>query len=479
VTKNFFKNVNARYFKGPPNYRLLARFSLAQDRFKKILCLIVHSVLQRSRIHYLSNASRTLTQHLFSSKVMRFFNLLEITVLAIAAGTKQVSAQQCNISAVIDVPSERTVEYSTVTDVGKVKTGKKGRAKSPKSSSGKKRGKVDLTNFSPDCDDAAEITLELPNLFSTTFTMDKRKKKPPRTSKDESAASAVPTSNNIFLSGEDEDGSAINLLRKPNGNIVGSVTDLVHNTVMQIGEDINGDTVIDIIPTSEFPPEAEPNDLYAIKDKSGEKKKRLLFDTTHDPNVSRRVNTGDVTIIDVLVVWTRYAECMKATGSRDCTVNDNTKDIMDTLIELAINESNKAYEMSGVGIKLELVHSYRGEFTEPSTNAFNVALSQLRSKTDGVLDEVHSKRITFGADVVAMLIDDPTYCGLGKNNKITNFLFGSMLFLIPTLQNLTPILSFASLHQKGYTGPGESLMFSVTKYSCAIGYYSFAHEIGE
>jgi hypothetical protein len=50
---------------------------------------------------------------------MRFFNLLELTVLAIAVGTKQVSAQ-CNITAVIDVPSE-TVEYSTVTGVGNVR----------------------------------------------------------------------------------------------------------------------------------------------------------------------------------------------------------------------------------------------------------------------------------------------------------------------------------------------------------------------
>jgi hypothetical protein len=426
---------------------------------------------KKSNTLYLSNTSRSLTQQLLlSSKVMRFFNLLELTVLAIAVGTKQVSAQ-CNITAVIDVSSE-IVEYSTVTGVGNVRALKKGSAKTPKtpkSSNGKKKGKADLTNFSTECGDAAEITLDVSNLFSTTFKMDKRKNSP-KSGKDESTASAMSTSNNIFMSGEDEGGSAINLLRKPNGNIVGSVTDLVHNTVMQIGEDMNGDTVIDIIPTSEFPPEAEPDVHNAIKDKPGEKKKRLLFNIPDDHNVSRSLNTDKV-IIDILVVWTNHAECRKATNSRGCTLNDNTRGKMNDLIALAIEESNLAFELSGVDIILELVHSYRGAFTEPETNAFSESLSKLKSS-----DEVNSKRVAFGADVVVMVIDDPQYCGMGKDKVIIIFLFGSMLFLISTL---TPNTLFCISSSKGYLGPRKDLMFSVTSWNCATGYYSFGHEIGE
>ena len=75
-------------------------------------------------------------------------------------------------------------------------------------------------------------------------------------------------------------------------------------------------------------------------------------------------------------------------------------------------------------------------------NSFSSSLSDLRGKTDGKMDNVHALRDQYGADVVAMIIEDPQYCGLG------------------------------------YVGPSESSMFSVTKYSCATGYYTFGHEIG-
>merc|ERR1719491_1072848 len=57
------------------------------------------------------------------------------------------------------------------------------------------------------------------------------------------------------------------------------------------------------------------------------------------------------------------------------------------------------------------------------------------------MDDVHEKREVYGADLVALLIDDPQYCGLA------------------------------------WMGPTKDRMFSVTSWSCATGYYSFGHEI--
>lgn len=78
---------------------------------------------------------------------------------------------------------------------------------------------------------------------------------------------------------------------------------------------------------------------------------------------------------------------------------------------------------------------------------FGTELSRLRSKTDGHMDQVHGLRDQYGADLVALIIDNNQYCGIA--------------YLMTTLS------------------PGfESNAFSVTWYQCATGNYSFGHELG-
>lgn len=147
--------------------------------------------------------------------------------------------------------------------------------------------------------------------------------------------------------------------------------------------------------------------------------------------------------IDVMVIWTKKAECFKSELTADCTLTNITENNMRGLIDLAIAETNTAYNLSGVTTQLRLVHAYREpNYVEATTNAFNMALSSIRSKNDGIMDDVHEKRNMYGADIVAMIIDDPQYCGMA------------------------------------YLGPSPDLMFSVTAWNCATGYYTFGHEIG-
>ncbi len=113
------------------------------------------------------------------------------------------------------------------------------------------------------------------------------------------------------------------------------------------------------------------------------------------------------------------------------------------LIDLAVAETNTAFALSGVTSQLRLIHAYREpNYKEDVSNAFGAALSSIRSNTDGVLDEVHTMRNTYGADIVAMIIDSPEHCGMA------------------------------------YSGPERNLMFSVTAWNCATGFYSFGHAIG-
>merc|ERR1719145_202403 len=153
----------------------------------------------------------------------------------------------------------------------------------------------------------------------------------------------------------------------------------------------------------------------------------------------RHLQTSD-TEIDVMVVWTAKAECKRANKPESCTRNASTESGMRGLIDLAVEETNVAYANSGIPARLRLVHAaILPGYVEPG---FGDSLSQMRSQTDGQLDYIHTWREQYGADVVAMLIDDPQYCGLG------------------------------------YLGPRKDLMFSVTAWNCATGLYTFGHEIG-
>ena len=97
-------------------------------------------------------------------------------------------------------------------------------------------------------------------------------------------------------------------------------------------------------------------------------------------------------------------------------------------------ETNTAYELSGIETELVLVHAYRDpDYEEVASNAFNHALDAITYKNDGIMDDVHSKRNTYGADLVVMIIDDRQYCGLG------------------------------------WLGPYYSRMFSITMWDCATG----------
>src|SRR5262249_10303608 len=72
---------------------------------------------------------------------------------------------------------------------------------------------------------------------------------------------------------------------------------------------------------------------------------------------------------------------------------------------------------------------------------------RLRQPADGFMDNVHTLRDTSGADVVALLVERASYCGVG--------------YLMQT-----PSYAFADY------------AFGVVLRSCATGNYSFGHELG-
>ncbi len=144
------------------------------------------------------------------------------------------------------------------------------------------------------------------------------------------------------------------------------------------------------------------------------------------------------TTVDVMIVWTPAAEA--AAGGRAA---------MDRLALAAVANANLVYTNSLVGARLNLVHAAPVSFTETPSN-ISGDLTALRGTTDGKIDQVHTLRNTYGADVVTLIGNGYAgsgYCGIGG--------------LMSTVST-----SFASS------------AFNVVDRTCAVGNLSYAHEVG-
>ncbi|WP_343653229.1 M12 family metallo-peptidase [Stenotrophomonas sp.] len=141
-----------------------------------------------------------------------------------------------------------------------------------------------------------------------------------------------------------------------------------------------------------------------------------------------QASSGSPATIRVLVVATNAA--VAAYGGN-----------MQSLVQLAVAESNQGYTNSNVGITLQLAGYETTSYTESGN--FSTDLARFRSTSDGYMDSIHTSRNTTAADVGVLLINNSSYCGLASG-----------------------------------IGSTASTAFAAVYWDCATGYYSFAHEIG-
>ena len=136
--------------------------------------------------------------------------------------------------------------------------------------------------------------------------------------------------------------------------------------------------------------------------------------------------------LDILVVWTKAAECQNSDLSlKSCSLTDTTRENMMGAISLAIDETNSAFSLSGINTRLRLVHAYRHLSYEESD--VTSALYDITFGYDGLKD-VHDQRELYGADLVLFWTDtDVGSCG------------------------------------SAWVGPHKDYMYSVVRSSCATG----------
>lgn len=113
---------------------------------------------------------------------------------------------------------------------------------------------------------------------------------------------------------------------------------------------------------------------------------------------------------------------------------------MQSLVELAVAESNQGYVNSNVGIDMVLA-SYTT--TTYATAGMSTDLSRFRGTSDGYMDGIHATRDASGADVGVLVSNDAAACGLASG-----------------------------------IGSSAATAFATAYWDCITGYYSFAHEVG-
>ncbi|HRI36984.1 MAG TPA: zinc-dependent metalloprotease [Nitrospira sp.] len=106
------------------------------------------------------------------------------------------------------------------------------------------------------------------------------------------------------------------------------------------------------------------------------------------------------TIVDLLVVYTSTARTKQGGTAA-----------MNALIAMGVDLANQAYRNSQIAMQLRLVRAAEVAYTE--TGNINTDLVRLRNTSDGFMDQAHTLRNQYKADMVALIVDNGgSYCGI-------------------------------------------------------------------
>lgn len=146
-------------------------------------------------------------------------------------------------------------------------------------------------------------------------------------------------------------------------------------------------------------------------------------------------STDPASPIEVLVVYTPAA--LNAAGG----VNG-----IDTLIDLAVLESNTSFDNSRVATQLLLL--YKGMTNYVESGDFDTDLARLQNPSDGFMDDLPALRDRYGADVVTLITEGSQYCGVAFD----------------IMNPVSPMFA--------------PFAYNVVARMCAAGNYTYAHELG-
>ncbi|CAB9504868.1 Peptidyl-Asp metalloendopeptidase [Seminavis robusta] len=155
-------------------------------------------------------------------------------------------------------------------------------------------------------------------------------------------------------------------------------------------------------------------------------------------------NNDDGSRIDIMIVYSRNAMCAAAKqNDNTCQPSSQNKATIEGIIELAVKESNEAFEASNIPTKLRLVKVHFDDQYDDTQEEWPTVFSHFTGTKDGHMDYVHAMRDQYGADFVSFIVNTRGYCGSAHRPKT----------------------------------PNPERAFSMVRWDCATGHYTFTHEL--
>ena len=123
--------------------------------------------------------------------------------------------------------------------------------------------------------------------------------------------------------------------------------------------------------------------------------------------------------------------------------------LQDTLLEInnAVAGANLCFRNSEVPIQIRLVHHHETDYVP--TGSLDVDLERLTGKNDGYLDDVHTLRDQYGADIVTLLSTDSDMGGLANTLSYPSISFEESAFNVCVWDQIgAPVFTLA--HEIGH-----------------------------
>ena len=133
---------------------------------------------------------------------------------------------------------------------------------------------------------------------------------------------------------------------------------------------------------------------------------------------------SDADQIDLMVVYPTVVK--NEIGSSASTLAE---------IRAAVIDTNLCFRNSGVNIQLRLVHCEETSYVP--TGNLDLDLERLTEKSDGFLDEIHTIRDSYGADIVTLLSTDSSSGGLANTLSFPTIKFEDKAFNVCVWDQIT------------------------------------------
>lgn len=123
--------------------------------------------------------------------------------------------------------------------------------------------------------------------------------------------------------------------------------------------------------------------------------------------------TDDGSVVDVLIAY-----------APDARIAAGGTQAMRNRIDLVIAEANQIYANSQINTRLRLAHAYETEYNTSGSQSLD--LDRLTYSYDGYMEEVHTLRNKYGADLVSLWVEGGDYCGIAWIRSSASFAFSVM-----------------------------------------------------